>query len=404
MTGTLFERTLATAAIEAAFADAQIVVAMLAFEAALAEAEAEEGLVPGSAAAAIGVACRGVPFDIEAIVGEARRAGALAIPLVLQLKARVAAAAPEAAAFVHLGSTSQDVIDTAMVLVTKEALALIELDLDRLIAALASLAERHLETPMLGRTLLQAAEVVSFGHEVAAWLAPLVRCRERLGEDARAALQLQFGGAVGTLAALGERGPAVARRLGERLGLAVPVGAWHTQRDAWVTLGCGVAVLCGALGKIGRDLALLGQGEVGEVFEPREPGRGTSSAMPHKRNPVAAMVAIAAATRAPQQAATLLAAMPQAHQRGLGDWQAELAVWPSLFMAAHGAVRALADVCSAGLEVDALRMRDNIDAHFAAIGVAEGIRAKIDAAARGAGAAARAQLDALALPEGKPAP
>ena len=402
MTGTIFERTLATAAIESAFADAQVVVAMLAFEAALAEAEADEGVIPASAAVAIGAACRGVPFDIEQIVGEARRAGALAIPLVLQLQARVASAAPDAAAFVHRGSTSQDVIDTAMVLVTKEALALIEADLDRLTDSLAALAERHLETPMLGRTLLQAAEVVSFGHAVSAWLAPLVRSRERLRRDARAALQLQFGGAVGTLAALGDCGPAVARRLGERLGLAVPAGAWHTQRDAWVTLGCSVAVLCGALGKIGRDLALLGQGEVGEVFEPREPGRGSSSAMPHKRNPVAAMVAIAAATRAPQQAATLLAAMPQAQQRGLGDWQAELAVWPSLFMAAHGAVHALADAC-AGLEVDAARMRANVDAHLRAIGAGAGA-AEIDAAARSAGAAARAQLAALAThPGGEPA-
>ena len=136
----------------------------------------------------------------------------------------------------HRGSTSQDVIDTAMVLVTKDALALIDADLDRLIDSLTALAERHLETPMLGRTLLQAAEVVSFGHAVSAWLAPLVRSRGRLRADGRAALQLQFGGAVGTLAALCDRGPAVARRLGERLGLAVPAFAWHTQRDAWVTL------------------------------------------------------------------------------------------------------------------------------------------------------------------------
>ena len=396
MTGTIFERTLATAEIEAVFADVQVVVAMLAFEAALAEAEAGEGLIPESAAAAIVAACRGVPFDIQAIVAEARRAGALAIPLVLHLQARVAAATPEAAGFVHHGSTSQDVIDTAMALVTKEALALIEVDLDRLVDALTALAHRHLETPMLGRTLLQPAEVVSFGHEVASWVAPLVRMRERLRQSARAALQLQFGGAVGTLAGLGDKGPAVARRLGERLGLAVPAGAWHTQRDSWVTLGCTVATLCGCLGKIGRDLALLAQGEVGEVFEPREVGRGSSSAMPHKRNPVAAMVAIAAATRAPHQAATLLAAMPQAHQRGLGDWQAELAVWPSLFMSAHGAVRALADAC-AGLEVDAARMGANIDAHFRAIGVdSANAPAQIAAAAQRAGAATRAQLDALA--------
>jgi|KBSMisStaDraftv2_1062788.scaffolds.fasta_scaffold78414_2 3-carboxy-cis,cis-muconate cycloisomerase len=403
MTGTIFERTLASADVESAFAEAQVIVAMLAFEAALADAEADEALIPRQAAAAIVAACNGAPFDVEWIVGEARRAGALAIPLVQQLRDRVAAGAPEAAAFVHRGSTSQDVIDTAMVLVTREALGLIAADLDRLVDALAALARRHLETPMLGRTLMQSAEVVSFGHEVVGWLAPVVRCRERLRTAGEAALQLQLGGAVGTLAALGDKGPAIARRVGERLGLAVPAGAWHTQRDAWVTLGCSVAVLCGALGKIGRDLALLAQGEVGEVFEARQAGRGTSSAMPHKRNPVAAMVAIAAATRAPHLAATLLAAMPQAHQRGLGDWQAELAVWPSLFISAHGAVRTLADACAAGLEVVAARMRANVDAHLQAIG-SGAAAGDVEAAARRAGAAARAQLVALEPLTRKPAP
>jgi 3-carboxy-cis,cis-muconate cycloisomerase len=256
---------------------------------------------------------------------------------------------------------------------------------------------------MLGRTLMQSAEVVSFGHEVVAWLVPLSRCRARIRQAADGALQLQLGGAVGTLAALGDKGPAVAQRVGRKLGLAVPAGAWHAQRDAWVALGCAVAVLCGALGKIGRDLALLAQGEVGEVAEARQAGRGTSSAMPHKRNPVAAMVAIAAATRAPHLAATLLAAMPQAHQRGLGDWQAELAVWPSLFIAAHGAVRALADAASAGFEVDAARMRSNIESHLRAIGSGDDAGA-VEAAARRAGAAARAQLAALEPSPGKTIP
>ncbi|MGZ5207281.1 MAG: lyase family protein, partial [Caldimonas sp.] len=238
MTGTIFERTLATAEIEAVFGDAAIVGTMLAFEAALAEAEAGEGLIPADAAAAIVAACAGDAFDVEAIVAEARVAGALAIPLVLHLKARVAARDPEAARFVHHGSTSQDAIDTAMVLATGQALGLIDADLQRLVEALAALARRHLATPMLARTLLQPAQVSSFGCEVAAWVAPLARSRERLAQAARAALQLQFGGAVGTLALLGDKGPAVARRLGERLGLAVPASAWHSQRDAWVALGC----------------------------------------------------------------------------------------------------------------------------------------------------------------------
>ncbi|MEO8525656.1 MAG: lyase family protein, partial [Caldimonas sp.] len=188
MTGTLFERTLATAAIEAVFSDAKLVGAMLEFEAALAEAEAAEGVIPASASAAIVAACQGEAFDVETIVAEARLAGALAIPLVLHLKARVAAASPEAARFVHYGSTSQDVIDTAMALATRSAVALIDADLHRLIDALVALARQHLATPMLARTLMQPAQVASFGLDVVSWLAPLVRTRQRLRDAAQAAL------------------------------------------------------------------------------------------------------------------------------------------------------------------------------------------------------------------------
>jgi len=181
-----------------------------------------------------------------------------------------------------------------------------------------------------------------------------------LQRAAAVALQLQLGGAVGTLGVLGDKGPAVARRMAEDLRLGIAPGAWQTQRDGWVALGCAVGVLCGSLGKIATDIALLAQGEVGEVAEPSGAGRGGSSAMPHKRNPVAAMVARAAALRAPQRVAALLAAMPQEHERGLGNWQAELAEWPALWVSAHGAAAALADAI-VGLEVDADRMRANIE-------------------------------------------
>ncbi|MEO8081707.1 MAG: 3-carboxy-cis,cis-muconate cycloisomerase [Caldimonas sp.] len=357
----LFERTLTTAAMAAVFDDEAILQDMLAFEAALAEAQAAEDVIPAASAAPIVAACRAAPFDAAALVADARSAGSLAIPLVRELRRRIAAGDAAAATCVHWGSTSQDVIDTAMVLATRRALVLIETDLDRLIASLRTLAERHLATPMLARTLLQPAQVISVGFKVVAWLAPLVRARVRLRRAAAAALQLQFGGAVGTLSALHGRGEAVARRLAAKLGLPAPDGAWATQRDRWVGLGCEVALLCGSLGKIGRDLALLAQAEVAEVAEPAAPGRGGSSAMPNKRNPIAALVAIAAATRAPHHAAALLATMPQEHERGLGNWQAELAEWPALFLAAHGALDALADAC-AGLEVDTARMRANIEA------------------------------------------
>ncbi|MDB6002460.1 MAG: pcaB, partial [Rhizobacter sp.] len=244
---------------------------------------------------------------------------------------------------------------------TRDAVALIDADLSRLIDSLLDLAQTHIATPMLARTLMQPAQVVSFGFKLLAWVAPLVRTRERLRQSARRAIQLQFGGAVGNLAVLGERGPAVARRVGELLGLPVPDGAWHTQRDDGVSLGCEVGVLCGALGKVAKDMSLLSQGEIGEASEPSGAGRGGSTAMPHKRNPVAALVALAAANRAPHRVAALLAVMPQEHERGLGNWQAELAEWVGLFLSAHGSVKALADAC-AGLEVDTTRMQDNIDA------------------------------------------
>jgi len=364
MTASLFERTLARPAMLEVFGDDALVEAMLAFESALAEAEAAAGAIPPSAVAPIVAACR-TRFDVEAIVVEARLAGSFAIPLVKQLTARVAESDAAAAGFVHWGSTSQDVIDSAMAQVTQRALALIDDELVRLIEALLALARRHLATPILARTLMQPAQVISVGFKLVAWIAPLVRARSRLSAWC-AALKVQLGGAVGTLATLGDAGPAVARGVADRLGLSPGDGAWHTQRDEWVALGCEVALLCGSLGKIGRDLALLAQGEVGEVAEPAGAGRGGSSAMPQKRNPVAAMIAIAAATRAPHQAAALLAAMGQEHERGLGGWQAELAEWPALFIGAHGSVAALADAAAA-LEVDAARMRDNIERQHGAV-------------------------------------
>ncbi|HWH81995.1 MAG TPA: lyase family protein, partial [Burkholderiaceae bacterium] len=215
------------------------------------------------------------------------------------------------------------------------------------------------------RTLMQPALVVSLGFKMLAWVAPLLRGRARLRDAARAALNLQLGGAVGTLAVMGARGPAVAHRMADELGIGHAPGAWHTQRDDWVALGAAVGVLCGSLGKIATDWSLLAQAEVGELAEPgggaNGQQRGGSSAMPHKRNPVASMTALAAALRAPQRVAALLAAMPQAHERGLGDWQAELAEWPALFLSAHGAAKALADAAP-GLAIDTARMRRNIDA------------------------------------------
>lgn len=361
MSAFIFEGFLSTPEVLEVFGENSVVQAMMDFEAALARAQAAEGLMPVAAAAAITGVCKADLYDVPAIVAQSGRAGSLAIPLVRKLTETVALFDKQAAGYVHWGSTSQDVIDTGMVLVTRKAMALVDRELTLLMHTLLELAETHVETPVLGRTLMQPAQVVSFGYKLIAWVAPLVRRQARLREAASAALKLQFGGAVGTLSVLGEHGPSIARRMGAELGLAVPESAWHTQRDEWVALGAELGVLCGALGKIARDISLLAQGEIGELSEPSGGGRGGSSAMPHKRNPVASMIALAAALRAPHRVAGLLAAMPQEQERGLGNWQAELAEWAGLFISAHGALKALAEA-SAGLQVDTERMRENIDA------------------------------------------
>jgi len=360
MTALVFEQFLSTPEIGAVFADAAIVQGMLDFEAALARAQAQEGVIPAQAVEAIADACRVECYELAPLIAAGSVAGTLAIPLVKQLTAQVAMRDAQAAGYVHWGSTSQDVIDTAMVLATKRAVALIDARLLDLLRAIVSLAQQHRDAPMLGRTLLQPALVISVGFKLVSWAAPLVRGRERFAAAATRALKLQLGGAVGTLSVMGDRGPAVARRMAAQLGLAAAPGNWHTQRDEWVALGCEAGLLAGSLGKIAKDISLLAQGEVAEVAEPSGGGRGGSSAMPHKRNPVASMTALAAALRTPHRVAALLAAMPQEHERGLGNWQAELAEWPGLFMSLHGAANALADAM-ANLTIDTARMRRNID-------------------------------------------
>jgi 3-carboxy-cis,cis-muconate cycloisomerase len=355
----IFDSFLTSAEMIAVFDDAEIVQAMFRFEEALARAQAAEGMIPEDAARAIASVCNAQLYDIPALVSASRRAGSLAIPLVKELTKTVALFNPESANYVHWGSTSQDVIDSAMVLVTRKALGLLDERLQSLTTQLLQLGAEHLATPVLARTLMQPAQVTSFGLKLLHWTAPLLRARLQLRSVAGRALRLQLGGAVGTLAVMGEQGPAVARRVAQELDLAEH-GAWHTQRDEWVRLGLEVAVLAGSLGKIATDLSLMAQGEIGELAEPSGAGRGGSSSMPHKRNPVAAMIGLAAATRTPQHAAALLASMGQQLERGLGNWQAELAEWPTLFLSAHGALCAL-DEAMAGLHVDSVRMRHNID-------------------------------------------
>ncbi len=357
----IFEGFLSTPDILEAFSESHFLAAMLRFEASLARAQATTGLIPESAAQSIIGTCKVELFDVSKIVRESGRAGTLAIPLMKSLKETVGLFNPDAVRFVHFGSTSQDVIDTALALVTRDALALVQVDVQIAIDALLALAERHAADPILARTLLQPASVTSFGLKCAGWVAPLIRSQQRLQMAAANALCVQLGGAVGTLAQMKAQGPEVIALMAADLQLKAPMATWHTQRDEWVALGCELGLLVGSLGKIARDISLMGQFEVNEVAEPSEPGRGGSSAMPHKRNPVACMVSLVAAQRAPQRVAALLAAMPQEHERALSHWQTELAEWPGLLMSAHGSARAMAQVLS-GLQVDTGRMLSNLKA------------------------------------------
>ena len=393
----IFEGFLSTPEVMQAFGERSFVEAMLCFEAALARAQAAAGMIPESAAQSIIGTCKVELFDVAKIVRESARAGSLAIPLVASLKETVGLFNPAAVAHVHRGCTSQDAIDTAMALVTRGALELIEADVAISVQALLALAQRHASTPMLARTLTQPASVTSFGLKCVGWAAPLVRSLARLRLVAPKALQLQLGGAVGTLAAMNGKGEQITTLMADDLKLTRPVASWHTQRDEWVALGCELGLLTGSLGKIARDLVLLGQfevAEVAEVAEPVEPGRGGPANMPHKHNPVACMVAIAAAQRAPQRVAALLAAMPQEHERALGAWQAELAEWPALMMSTHGSARALAGAWP-GLQVDTARMRSNLDAMRATLPQGAADDWFDPALARHAGELALAQLARL---------
>ena len=363
MSSLLRDRPPGSSAMLKVFADEAVIRGARAFEAALATAQAAEGLIAEADAVAIGAACQSLMPDIAVLAEEAAHAGTLAIPLVARLRAALKETHPQAAAALHRGATSQDLADTALMLQARAAMALLRADTVRLETALATLSARHAETPALGRTLLQGALPMTFGLKSAGWLVGVHAARTRLEREAEAALMLQLGGAAGTLAGMGSGGSAlaVAQRMAGALGLGMPVTPWHARREAIAALGGALAILTGATGKMARDVSLLAQNEVAEAFEPRLPGRGGSSAMAHKRNPTGCQVALSAASRAPGLAATLMAGLPQEHERGLGGWQAEGPVLADLFILAHGAVVAMADVAE-GLEVDTAAMARNLAA------------------------------------------
>lgn len=359
MPAPLIDSFATTAALAERFSDAAVLGAMLRFERSLAKAQSRLGMIPRSAADCIArVDC----LDSGSLPDEARRAASLAIPFVQILTEAVKQVDPAAAGFVHWGATSQDVLDSALVLLLRDARAILAHDHARLEAALRALSERHAGTVMLARTLLQPALPTTFGYKSAGWYGAAHRSWRGLSRAFDEALLLQFGGAAGTLAAYGTRGGELAAEFAKELDLPLPAAPWHGHRERLAALIAHCGIYTGSLAKIARDLSLLMQPEIGEVAGPG----GGSSAMPHKRNPAGPTVALAAAARLPGLVAAFLGAMPQEHERAAGGWQSE---WPAVadaIQATGSALAAVADTIE-GLTVDPGRMRANIEATAGAV-------------------------------------
>ncbi len=356
----LLDALFGSQAIGDVFSDRTRLQRMLDFEAALANAEARCGVIPQGAAAVIAGKCRVELLDVPALAEATTLSANPAIPLVKQLTALVAEENKEAAGFVHWGATSQDVNDTGLIVQVRQAWEILESDLAALGAALSELAQKHRSTIMIGRTLMQHAQPTTFGAKVAGWLDAVNRHRERFREIRKRLLVLQFGGAVGTLAALKEQGMDVAKALAEELHLELPDTPWHTHRDRISEAATTLGLCAGTLGKIARDISLHMQPEVAEVLEPAAEGRGASSTMPHKRNPVSCARILAAAIRVPGLVGTMLGAMVQEDERGLGNWHAEWETLPQIVRLVAGALHEMKELVPR-LEVDSGRMRHNLE-------------------------------------------
>ncbi|MHB8668673.1 MAG: 3-carboxy-cis,cis-muconate cycloisomerase [Burkholderiales bacterium] len=346
-----------TQEMRAVFSDAGYLTRCLEVEAALARAQAGIGMIPAAAAREISAKATLDCLDLASLKRETGIVGYPILPLVRQLSA---ACSRDSGGFVHWGATTQDIMDTAVVLQLREAFALIETDLGDILGSLDSLARRYRDTPMAGRTHLQHALPVTFGYKAAVWRAPLARQRERLAQLRPRVLVGQFGGAAGTLASLGEQGLAVRAALMRELGLGEPDITWHVTRDTLAEAVLFTGLLSGALAKIASDVMMMMSTEFGEVFEPFEHGRGASSTMPQKRNPISAELILACAKLVRQHCALMLDAMVQDFERATGPWHAEWIALPESYIATAGALRQ-AKLMLAGLSVDTARMQRNLD-------------------------------------------
>jgi 3-carboxy-cis,cis-muconate cycloisomerase len=354
----VFRDLFGSEAMRAVFADEARVKAYLDIEAALARAQAGLGIIPREAADEIVRHCRAEEIDMALLKRQTERIGYPVLPVVQQLVAHCKDGLGE---WCHWGATTQDITDTATILQIRAALDLVEADLDAIADALAGLAKKYRDTPMAGRSNLQQAVPITFGYKMAAILAGIDRHRARLRELRPRVLVGEFGGAAGTLSSLGKRGLDVQAALMRELKLGEPEIAWHTMRDRIAEVGCFLGLVTGTLGKIATDVKLLMQTEVEEVYEPFHEGRGSSSTMPQKRNPIASVYITACVALVRQHVAALLDAMVEDHERATGSWEIEWVAVPEIFLLTAGAL-SHARFVLAGLEVDEKRMRENLDA------------------------------------------
>ena len=353
----IFADLFGTQAMRELFSDRQRLQRMLDVEAALARSEAGLGIIPAAAASAISAAAT---IDRVKLADIAASTVVVGYPVVALVKALGAASGKEAARYIHWGATTQDIVDTGLVLQIRAGLDLVERDLAAIVRALAEKAVRHRGDAMAGRTHLQHALPITFGYKCAVWLAPLLDDIERLRQLRPRVLKVQFGGAAGTLASFGEKGRAVTLGLAQELGLAAPDAPWHVSRGALVEAAGVLGTICGNLAKFATDVILLMQTEIAEVLEPYQPGRGGSSTMPQKRNPIASEYILAAARGVHALVPLMMGAMAQDHERATGPWQSEQLALPQIFVLTSGALAHAASLAE-GMSVDTARMRRNLD-------------------------------------------
>ena len=356
----LFQAIFYTEKVNALFTNEASIAYMLQFESALATAQAKHGVIPQDAAEIIADSCNVEGISITQLITDAGLGGNVNIPLVKQLTRVVRQKDIAASKFVHFGATSQDVIDTALMQQLRDAIKFIDADLNQLIKQLISLVAEHRNTLMVGRSFMQHARPITFGYKAADWLHALLRSKEAIDNLLKNHFLLQLGGAIGTLYGMHEKGLQVAETMSELLDLKNPVKPWHTEGDRFAAIATTLGILTGNVAKMAKDISLLMQTEIAEVFEPSAKGKGGSSTMPHKRNPVACIAILANHARVPSLVATIISCMAQDHERATGLWHATWETIADITKLTAGAVKKAVELTD-GLDVDKEQMLLNLE-------------------------------------------